>query len=186
MKRSALYPIHRRAGATFADYFGWELPAFYVSSEQEARQIREGVGLADISYMSKFDGTKEPEGPSWRLGANHYFNFTIPSANSGATGIDVTSVYAALHLVGPRAREVLGKLTSLNLSDAALPDKRCAQASLAHVPAIFLREDIGPLPAFYLLITRDYAESGWEAILHAGHEFNLCPSGLESLRALQR
>jgi glycine cleavage system aminomethyltransferase T len=186
MKRSALYTLHRRAGATFADYSGWELPAFFVSSEQEARQIRDGAGLADISYLSKSDFIREPQRPSWRLGANHYLSVSAPSPDASTAGIDVTSVYAALHLVGPRAQDVLGKLTSLNLSEAAFPDRRSAQASLAHVPAIFLREDVGALPAFYLVITRDYAESVWEAILHAGHEFNLCPSGLESLRSLQR
>jgi glycine cleavage system aminomethyltransferase T len=186
MKRSALYTLHRRAGATFADYSGWELPAFFVSSEQEARQIRETAGLADMSHLSKSDFIREPQQPSWGLGANHYLSMTGPSPDTSSSGIDVTSVYAALRLVGPKARDVMGKLTSLNLSEAVLSDKRSAQASLAHVPAIFLREDIGPLPAFYLLITRDYAESVWEAILHAGYEFNLCRSGLESLRSLQR
>jgi glycine cleavage system aminomethyltransferase T len=47
-----------------------------------------------------------------------------------------------------------------------------------------LREDIGASPAFYLLITRDYAVSAWKAILHAGREFGLCPSGIEALRSL--
>lgn len=185
MKRSALHSLHRRAGASFAQYSGWELPAFFVSPEQEAVQIRRTAGLADVSLCRKFDLRSKPDQQSWRLGAKHYL---VVDELSGIPpgSVDVTSVYAALRLAGPKTRDVLGKLTSLNLRDAALPNLGCAQASLAHVPGIFLREDVGPIPAFYLLITRDYAESVWEAILHAGHEFDLCPTGLEALQSLQR
>jgi len=184
MKRSALYSLHLRAGANFAEYSGWELPAFFVSAEQEAAQIRKSVGLTDVSHSLKFDLRSKPEQPSWLLGANHYLAVGESSGIPSAERIDVTSVYAALRLAGPRTGDVLSKLTSLNLADTSLPNLGCAQASLAHAPGIFLREDIGPIPAFHLLVTRDYAESVWEAILHAGHEFHICPSGLDALRSL--
>jgi len=184
MKRSALYSLHLRAGAYFAEYSGWELPAFFVSAEQEAAQIRKSVGLTDVSHSLKFDLRSKPEQPSWLLGANHYLAVGESSGIPSAERIDVTSVYAALRLAGPRTGDVLSKLTSLNLADTSLPNLSCAQASLAHAPGIFLREDIGPIPAFHLLVTRDYAESVWEAILHAGHEFHICPSGLDALRSL--
>ena len=184
MKRSALYSLHLRAGANFAEYSGWELPAFFASREQEAARIRKTVGLADVSHSLKIDSRSKPQQPSWRLGANHYLTVGESTGTPPADGIDVTSVYAALRLAGPRTKDVLNKLTSLNLADASLPNLSCAQASLAHVPGIFLREDIGPIPGFHLLVTRDCAESVWEAILHAGHEFHICPSGLDALRLL--
>lgn len=185
MKRSALYSLHRRAGATFAEYAAWELPAFFVSPDQEAAQIRKSAALTDMSHLSKFDLTSEPEQKSWRLDAKHFLIMSALPLSPPAGAIDVTSVYSALRLSGPRSRDVLGKLTSLNISQAALPNLGCAQASLAHVPGVFLREDIGSVPAFYLLVTREYAESVWEAILHAGHEFQLWPGGLEALRSVQ-
>jgi glycine cleavage system aminomethyltransferase T len=172
MKRSALYSLHLRAGATFAEYSGWELPAFFASREQEAARIRKTVGLTDVSHSLKIDSRSKPEQPSWRLGANHYLAVGESTGTPPAEGIDV------------RTGDVLNKLTSLNLADASLPNLSCAQASLAHVPGIFLREDIGPIPGFHLLVTRDCAESVWEAILHAGHEFHICPSGLDALRLL--
>ena len=184
MKRSALYSEHSSAGATFAQYAGWELPAYFVSPEHEAAQIRKNVGLADLSYLSKFDMKHKPEQPSWCLGARHHLILGEPSNPVTAEAINVTSVYADFRLVGPRSREVLRKLTSLNVSDTALSNFGCAQASLAHIPGIFLREDMGAIPAFHLLITRDYAVSAWKAILHAGHEFGLCLSGLEALHSL--
>jgi len=190
MKRSALYSLHRRAGASFAEYSGWELPAFFTSPERDAALVRESAGLADASHSPKFDLQSEtvlesgPRRKSWRLGRNHYL-VVGKQGDPPPGGIDVTSVYAALRLVGPKSREVLSKLTSLNSSDAGLPNLGCAQASLAHVPAIFLRQEIGEMPGFYLLITRDYAESVWEAILQAGHEFHLAPIGMEALLSLQ-
>jgi glycine cleavage system aminomethyltransferase T len=184
MKRSALYSEHRNAGAIFGEYCGWELPAYFVSPEQEAAQICKSVGLSDLSYLSKFDLRAKSEQKSWCLGARHYLILGETANPVTTEAIDVTSVYAVLRLAGPSSREVLGKLSSLNVSDSALPNFGCAQASLAHIPGIFLREDIGTIPAFHLLITRDYAESAWKSILHAGHEFRLCPSGVEALHSL--
>jgi hypothetical protein len=64
--------------------------------------------------------------------------------------------------VGAQARlmsAALRKLTSLNVSEKAIPDSGCGQASVAHVRAIILRRDLGPLPAFHLLVSREYGES---------------------------
>ena len=97
---------------------------------------------------------------------------------------DVTSVFAQFLLAGPHSREVLRKLTSLNVSESALPDLACGQASLAHVRSIILRQDLGSVPAFHLLVSRDYGESVWDSLLHAGHEFHLAPFGAKALGTL--
>jgi heterotetrameric sarcosine oxidase gamma subunit len=86
---------------------------------------------------------------------------------------DVTSVYAQFLLAGLRSRDLLRKLTSLNVSDRKLPNLACAQTSLAHVHTLVLRQDLESVPAFHLLVTRDYAESVWESLLHAGAEFSI-------------
>jgi glycine cleavage system aminomethyltransferase T len=75
-------------------------------------------------------------------------------------------------------------VTSLNVSDVALPNLRGAQTSLAHTYTVVLREDIGSISAFHLLVSREYGESVWETIVHAGHEFHLCPFGLTALKSL--
>jgi sarcosine oxidase gamma subunit len=74
----------------------------------------------------------------------------------------------------------LCKLTSLNLAEKALPNPSCAQTSLVHTQAIVLRDDLRSLLAFHLLVSREYAQSVWEALLHAGLEFSLAPFGLEA------
>jgi glycine cleavage system aminomethyltransferase T len=158
--------------------------------------------VADVSWIGKLDLKGEglntaPDLPagarSWHLGVTHYLvtcesgrmppELRLPG-QPGVYATDVTSVFAALLLAGPRSRQVLRKLTSLNVSDAALPEGGCGQASLAHVHAAMLRRDLAGVPGFLLLVSREYGESVWEAVLHAGHEFGLQPFGLEALRQL--
>jgi glycine cleavage system aminomethyltransferase T len=185
MKHSALFYLHQRVGAKFAERHGWEMPLSFTSPESEEAQVRKQIGLADLSYRTKFDTRSEPARPFWSLGRNHYMVVGEPPLEPPSGATDVTSVYADLFLAGPQSKAVFGKLTSLNVSDARLPNLSCAQASLAHVHAIILREDIGSVPGFHLLISREYGESVWEAIVHAGHEFHLQPFGLGALGRLR-
>jgi glycine cleavage system aminomethyltransferase T len=185
MKRSALFYLHQRGGAKFGECHGWEMPFSFASPEAEESQVREHVGLTDLSYRTKFDMKTKPAQPFWNLGKNHYLVLGEPPLDPPSEATDVTSVYANLFLAGPRSKAVLSKLTSLNVSEAELPDLSCAQANLAHVHAIFLREDFRSIPGFHLLVSREYGESVWEAIVHAGHEFHLQPFGLGALRLLR-
>jgi len=185
MKRSALFHLHQLEGAKFVERHGWEMPLSFASPESERSRVREQVGLADMSYRAKFDSKTAPSRPFWRLGRNHFLIVGEPPLSPPAAATDVTSVYAELLLAGPWSKAVLSKLTSLNLSDAAVPNLSCAQASLAHTHTIFLREDIGAIPGFHLLVSREYAESAWEALVHAGGEFHLQPFGLGAFELLR-
>ena len=98
---------------------------------------------------------------------------------------DVTSVYAALVLAGPHSRAVLQRLTALDVSDPALPDLACARTGLAHVHATILRQDLGPVPAYWLLVGWEYGAYVWDAVLHAGESFGIAPIGLEALNRLR-
>lgn len=183
MRKSALFYLHRRSGANFEEHHGWTLPASFQPAEAEAASVRAAVGLADISYRAKFDGKTAPERNGWRLGADHYLTIGDPPLGQPVGTTDVSSVYANLLLAGPHGGDVLAKLTSLRLS--AVPNMTCAQASLAHVHAILLHEDLRDAPAYHILISREYAESVWESILHAGHEYHLLPFGLKALELLK-
>jgi glycine cleavage system aminomethyltransferase T len=88
---------------------------------------------------------------------------------------ETLSPYARFLIAGPNARGVLSKLTSLNL------ELTSAYGSVAHVRALVDRHNLG----FVVMIPRDYAESVWEAVLHAGEEFHIKPFGLEALRRLE-
>lgn len=98
---------------------------------------------------------------------------------------DVTSVYAALVVAGPHSRAVLQRLTALDLSDPAFPDLVCARTGLAHVHATILRQDLGPIPAYWLLVGWEYGAYVWDAVLHAGEALGITPIGLEALHRLR-
>ena len=183
-KRSSLFYSHQQSGAGFIEHQGWEIPAFFLSPEKEVARVRESVGLSDQSYLLKFDLKERPTQGRWRLGADHYLLMGEPPMDAPHGAIDVSGVYTGLRLAGPRSRETLVRLTSVNVSDAALPNQRCVQTSVAHAHAIVMREDIGSTLAFHLLISREFGESVWESIMHAGREFNLCPFGLTALELL--
>jgi glycine cleavage system aminomethyltransferase T len=183
MKHSALFHLHARSGATFAEHHGWEMPGSFTAPEAEASALRTGVGLADISYRTKFESKAQPQRFWWRLASNHYLTIGEPPLEAPAGATDVTCVYANLLLAGPHSRDVLAKLTSLNCE--RLPNQSCGQASVAHTHAVVLREDLGSLPAFHLLVSREYSESVWESILHAGYEFHLHPFGLRAFELLR-
>ncbi len=176
--------------------------------------MRESVGLADVSWMLKFDlkGYRLKSLPAlgeeaflWVLGPLHCLvtcdplirdqmierleEFRTAGADLSLPPpvyvTDVTSIYAQFLLAGPRCREVLSKLTSLSLSESSLKNLSSAQSSLAHVHAIILRKDIERIPAYHLLVSREYGESVWDSVLHAGYEFNLSPFGLQAQRLLR-
>jgi glycine cleavage system aminomethyltransferase T len=209
IRHTALFHAHERAGASFAGHHGWQVPAYFTWAQKEAEELSKSAALGDMSWMTKLDvkgfGLKTPpairDGRAWHLGQEHYLVTCDPAARDRVLAqlqsfsaspdlslpppiyiTDVTSVYAQFLLAGPQSRDVLRKLTSLNVS--VLPNLGCGQASLAHVHSSVLRDDLRGIPAFHILISREYAESVWEAILHAGHEFHLAPFGSKALEFL--
>jgi len=54
-KRTPLYDCHRQAGAQLVDFSGWEMPLHYGSQIEEHRQVREAVGMFDVSHMGVVD-----------------------------------------------------------------------------------------------------------------------------------
>ena len=91
--------------------------------------------------------------------------------------VDVTSGRTGIALVGPRSRDVLVKLTALDVAPERLPDARCAQTAVARVAALVVRHALDGLPAYEVYVARDLGEYVWEAALDAGAEFAIAPGG---------
>jgi heterotetrameric sarcosine oxidase gamma subunit len=73
----------------------------------------------------------------------------LPSASVVSLAVtDVTSVYSAILLAGPKSREVLQKLTTLNVREGSMPEGTARQTRLAHVNATILRSDCEACPHF--------------------------------------
>lgn len=50
--RSPLYPLHKKLGATFTEFAGFEMPVQFSSVREEHLTVRKSVGLFDVSHMS--------------------------------------------------------------------------------------------------------------------------------------
>jgi sarcosine oxidase subunit alpha len=99
--------------------------------------------------------------------------------------VNLTGQVAAFNLAGPRSREVLAKLTSLELADAAFPYLGVREAKVAGVPARLMRVGfVGELGYEIHLPARAGAEV-WNAVRAAGDAFGIAPFGVEAQRLLR-
>lgn len=194
MKLTPLFRTHERAGAVLGELEGWRVAMRYGRHGSGS-----AVAVADWSWLTKVDvlGTCEEEPPAgvrwWGLGRGHGLVTCEPSREGAAlewvervfsSATTVTGGYGCFLLFGGASRLVLNKLTSLDVREKAFPNGRAAQASVAHTQGILLRDDLRETPAFLLLVGRDYGESVWESVLHAGEEFGIAAVGVEEVRAL--
>jgi glycine cleavage system aminomethyltransferase T len=185
-RQSALHACHIAAHAQLSNFSGWQLPAVYTEASAELAQARAAVGISDASYLSKLDirGTAGEFAFSlpakrWNLTRSHSL-ITSPEpirVTSSPSVTDVTSVFGAILLAGPKSRDILQKLSTLNVRESAMPDGAARQTRLAHVNATVLRIDSEGLPGFLLLITRDVTEHVWHTLLHAGEAHSAQPFG---------
>lgn len=99
--------------------------------------------------------------------------------------VDMTSVFAGMLVAGPRGRDVLAKLTELDLAPGVFGDLACTSAGLAQVHALVMRRDRGSVPCHEVYVSRDLGEFVWDAALAAGAEFGIAPFGGEALQRLE-
>jgi sarcosine oxidase, subunit alpha len=98
---------------------------------------------------------------------------------------NVTSGYGAVNLAGPRARDVLGKVTAINLDSAAFPYLGCAQGVVAGVPSILFRIGFVGELGYEIHFPAEYGDHMWDALMEAGKDFGISPFGVESQRILR-
>jgi len=55
MKHTPLYQAHIDAGGKMVDFGGWEMPLNYGSQIEEHHQVRNDVGMFDVSHMTTVD-----------------------------------------------------------------------------------------------------------------------------------
>ena len=58
-RRTPLYDVAARQGASFGDWAGWELPASYGDLLAEYKAARDGAAVHDSSHMGRVKGTGE-------------------------------------------------------------------------------------------------------------------------------
>jgi sarcosine dehydrogenase len=98
---------------------------------------------------------------------------------------DITSGSAVLSLMGPRAREVLAKVSSDDLSNAGFAFGAARRISVAKCPVLALRVTyVGEL-GWELHMPSDVAVTVYEALMAAGAEFGLKNAGYRAIETLR-
>lgn len=106
-------------------------------------------------------------------------------AGSDATLTDVTSGFATLSLMGPRAREVLARLTRDDVSNAGFPFGRVRVLQVAGAPVRALRVTyVGEL-GWELHVPTEFAVTLYEAVMAAGAEFGITNAGYRAIESLR-
>ena len=99
--------------------------------------------------------------------------------------VNVTGGLAAVNVAGPHAREVMRKLTDIDLSNEGLSYLDAREAQIAGVPSLILRIGFVGELGYELHLPSPYGEHVWNEILDAGEEFGIRPFGLEPQRILR-
>ena len=98
---------------------------------------------------------------------------------------DLTQALSAVNLAGPRAREILSRLTGADCSNEALAYLDSRQARVAGVGVLLMRIGFVGELGYEIHFPAAYGEDVWDAILAAGAPEGIRPFGLEPQRILR-
>jgi sarcosine oxidase, subunit alpha len=178
-------------GRDAAQYLEWIHP--HRVSNLKPWRVRYRVMLDDAGIIVD-DGTIA------RLGGDQFFVTTGTGAlesveqwlewwlADGARCVHVTNQTAAfgtVNVAGPKSRELLTRLTDIDLSSAAVPYMGAAQGSVAGVPTILMRIGFVGELGYELHFPAEYGEYLWNMLLVTGHDLGIAPFGVEAQRVLR-
>ena len=168
----------------------------YITMNDAARLA---IGQAQYSAMLYPQGTFVDDVIVHRLGEDDFllvinagtrekdFDWVHESTNAfDCTVEDLSDAYTQLAIQGPRAIDVVGKLTDANLSKLRsywfTHARVCGLENTLIARTGYTGED-----GFEIYIPSDKAasEDAWEKILHAGREFGIVPCGLGARNTLR-
>ncbi len=229
MKNTPLSQIHIELGAKMADFAGYNMPIQYSTITDEHMNVRNKVGVFDVSHMGEFmiqgqealalvqkvtsnDASKLNVGdiqytclpnndggivddlllyrmPDDASGAT-VFMLVVNASNKAkdwdwiasfntfdATMVDVSDDMGLLAVQGPKATEILQKLTDVNLADIKYYNFRLvALAGIENV--VISATGYTGSGGFELYVPAAQTEKLWNAVMEAGKDADIKPCGL--------
>jgi sarcosine oxidase subunit alpha len=158
------------------------------------------AGRVRYGIMCNEDGILFDDGVGARLAADRYY-LTATTGNADAVFqwlelwqatwrlnaaiLNHTSAYAGISLAGPKAREVLRRLTSLDLSTASFPYLGLREATVAGIPCRLLRIGFVGELGYEIHCPSRFGLHLWEALMEAGKPAGCRPCGVEAQRVLR-
>jgi sarcosine oxidase subunit alpha len=114
-----------------------------------------------------------------------WFAWWLADWRMDVTLTDVTQGLAAVNLAGPKARQIMSRLTELDVSNEAFPYLDGQRGKVAGVPSLILRIGFVGELGYEIHFPTAYGEHVWDQILEQGAEFGIRPFGLEPQRILR-
>ncbi|MCA1553990.1 MAG: FAD-dependent oxidoreductase, partial [Chloroflexi bacterium] len=121
-----------------------------------------GVGMHDLAWLRKH----------------------IPADGSVQVN-DITSQYCSVGLWGPRARDVLSRVTNADVSNAAFPYMSARALTIGYVPAFAIRISYAGELGWEIYAPTEYGLRLWDTLWEAGESFGITAVGggaFDSLR----
>jgi sarcosine oxidase subunit alpha len=140
------------------------------------------------------------DGTIARLGEDHFFVTTgtgalemveqwldwwLATSDRCTHVTNVTGAFAAVNVAGPRSRELLARLTDLDLSSEAVPYLATVEAAIAGVPARLLRIGFVGELGYEIHFPSEYGDYLWTTLLEVGRDLGIAPFGVEAQRVLR-
>jgi len=97
----------------------------------------------------------------------------------------VTDQWATMTLSGPNSRDLLAKVTDIDLSPEQFKYMDWQQATVAGVPARVFRISFTGELSFEINVQANYGLHVWQALFDVGANFNLTPYGTETMHVLR-
>ena len=223
LKQTPLHRKHQALGAKIVPFAGFEMPVRYTSDKEEHMQVRNAVGVFDVSHMGEFfvegpeaidliqkvtsnDVSRIIDGQAqyscfpndqggivddlivYRFNSEKYM-LVVNASNIekdwkwinqhntfDAKLTDHSDEYALLAVQGPKAQEVLQRLTDIDLSGVKF--YHFVEGKLAGKNMIISGTGYTGSGGFELYIPKNDAPEAWDALFEAGKPENIQPIGL--------
>ena len=134
--------------------------------------------LGDGSYYVSFTSSGGDGAESWLREWVDQLRLRVHIAN-------VTASRSAINVAGPRARELLRRLTSDPVDAEAIPPGGLREVVVANVPCLAIRVGFVGELSYELHHPSRQSESLWNALLEAGRDLDVRPHGLDALKLLR-
>jgi len=160
------------------------------------------VGKARYGLMLRDDGLLFDDGTSWRL-AEDRFLMTTTTANAGpvmqflefllATAwpdlkvhlTSVTDSWAGIAVAGPNSRDVIARITDIDMSNEAFPFMGVREGTVCGNPGMIARLSFSGELAYEVYVPARFGLAAWEGLLEAGRDNDIIPYGMEALGTLR-
>jgi len=235
---SPIHPWHEANGVSTILAGQWIRPDHYGDAQAEVTNVRNNVGIIDVTPLGKLDlrgpdvpkllnllytnkwsklaigavrygvmcaedGVVLDDGVTAHLGEDHYL---MTTTSSGAAAIwewaenwlqterpdwqvhvtPVTTAYASINIAGPKSRELLSRLTDVDLDNEAFGYMRVRTGSIAGVDnCVMWRIGFTGELSYEIHVPSGYALHVWERLMSDGADLGVGPFGLEGQRIMR-